>query len=488
MDNQFIKNEPTLSLGSLPLCVDLDGTLVKTDTLLECLAAGAHKWSVVRRVLGWLLHGKARFKAQLAAHIDFKPDLLPYNNVLLQYLQDQKSYGRRLILVTAANSRIAEGVNQHLGIFDETIASDNSRNLRGKEKAKLLTDRFGHKKFSYAGNDRTDLHVWKCAYSGVLVNASRKTAKKAENTTIIEKCFNRKTHELRALFRALRPHQWGKNLLIFVPIITSKAFGDINALLNALMVFTAFCSTASAIYIINDLYDLEADRKHPNKCKRPLASGDLSIGKSFMIVPILLFIGLAFSVATGIPQITLLLACYGATSIIYSIKLKKLPLVDVFTLSALYATRLFSGGEATGYRVSFWLLTFSGFLFLSLAILKRTTELKTIQDREGHEVSRRGYSTEDLLVMQSFGIASSFVSSLVIALYIQSFTAGNLYGQPQILWLMVPLMLFWQCRLWLSTTRGYMHDDPIVYAVKDWVSWLVGLMAIIILFMASIKA
>lgn len=475
------------SQKALPLCVDLDGTIVNTDTLVECLLVGTCKWSTLKRIPGWIVQGKAKFKEKLAQHIQLNPALLPYNDTLVQYLKREKSHGRRLVLVTAANQSLAQAISDHLGIFDEVIASDGSRNLRGEEKAKLLVERFGNRGFSYAGNDRTDLKVWECAYSGVLVNTHYGTAKRAAALTTIEQCINCNPNQVRALWRAIRPHQWVKNLLVFVPIITARAFVDFEALINGFLLFIAFCVTASGIYLINDLFDLEADRQHPTKCKRPFASGALAITTGFAMAAILIVVGFILSAATQIPIVALLLLVYGVASISYSLKLKEFPLVDVFMLAALYSIRLFSGGEATGHHVSFWLLAFSGFLFLSLAIIKRTAELKASLNQQKHHIVRRGYSSADLLVIQTFGIGASFISSLVLALYIQSYTAVNSYTHPQILWFTVPVMLFWECRLWLSTTRGYMNEDPIVYTAKDWVSWMVGIVLILILLAANIK-
>ena len=479
---------PVLSKETFPLCVDLDGTILETDTFVECLAIGMRKWSILHRIPCWAIEGKAKLKQEMACQIQLNPALLPYNASLLQYLQDQRSIGRRLFLVTAANIQIAEAVNNHLGIFEEVIASGASHNLRGEEKANALVARFGNRRFSYAGNDRTDLHVWKHAYSGVLVNTSNETARLASDLTTIEQRFDKnRPHQARALLQSLRPHQWVKNLLVFVPIVTAKAFMDFGAIVNAIFLFIAFCSTSSGLYVMNDLFDIEADRQHLNKRERPFASGRLSITSGFAMLPFLFGVGLVFSFLTHVPAVVVLLLLYSMITIAYSMILKEFSLVDVFTLSALYTIRLFSGGVVTNYHASIWLLAFSGFIFLALAIIKRTAELRTKINSQNRQVARRGYSSEDMYVIQSFGIASSFISSVVLALYIQSQAAANIYFRPQILWLLVPVILFWQCRLWLSTTRGYMDDDPIVYSAKDWVSWIVALIVATILFMASVK-
>lgn len=252
--------DQTCTRKALPLCVDLDGTLVRTDTLVECFIAAIRNWSILLSIPFWLFQGKAKLKANLAFHGKVDASLLPYNDSLLDYLHEQRRSGRRLVLATAANRNIAIEINRHLNIFDEIIASDESRNLRGTEKAKALVERFGIKGFCYIGNDGADIPVWKCASSGILVNVSGRVEKEAANLTLIERRFYDKPRLLQVLFKELRPHQWLKNLLVFVPIITSGAFLGFFAILNAYMMFIAFCCTASAIYIINDLYDLEADR------------------------------------------------------------------------------------------------------------------------------------------------------------------------------------------------------------------------------------
>lgn len=471
--------------GLLPLCVDLDGTLTRVNTLVESLILCIRDWQLLMQIPVWILQGKAAFKANLARHVKIDPAILPYNDDLLQYLRDQKDNGRYLVLATAANQLTANEVSKHLGIFDEVIASDGTQNLRGEEKGRALVERFG-RRFCYVGNDQSDLYVWKLASSGILVNTSPGTAKRAAKATRIEKHFNDNAPWEKALFIALRPHQWVKNLLAFVPIVTSKAFGDLHSILNTFITFLAFCFVASAIYIINDILDIQADRQHPNKRHRPFASGALSPGAGLSIVPVLLILGGAFAVFTRVPAVLLLLSLYAVTSIAYSMTVKKIPLLDVFTLAALYSTRLFAGGESSGYRVSLWLLAFSGFLFLSLSILKRVGELKATLILQKTHLCGRGYSTEDLNVMQTFGIASTFISSMVLALYIQSQTAAMLYPNPNMLWILVPCILFWQCHLWLSTSRGQMADDPIVYTAKDPVSWLVGLLISASLFFANV--
>jgi 4-hydroxybenzoate polyprenyltransferase len=276
---------------------------------------------------------------------------------------------------------------------------------------------------------------------------------------------------LWATLKEIRPQQWLKNFLVFVPIITSGDYASIAVWEYALLAFAAFSATASGVYVVNDLLDLEADRNHPRKRLRPLASGAMPLVEAYVLAPLLFALGAVLALWAGI---LVYVVIYAVCSLAYSAKLKEFPLVDVFLLAGLYSVRLYAGGIATGHEVSLWLFAFSCFLFLSLAIIKRVTELKELHERGDDQPQRRGYKTGDLLILSAFGTNAAFVSSMILALYVQSDVIVAAGRNPQILWAIVPLMLFWQCRLWLATGRGYMTDDPIVYTLKDWVSVLVG--------------
>ena len=399
-----------------------------------------------------------------------------------EYLRDRKAFGSRLFLMTASPHCIALRVNQHLGLFDEVVGSDSTCNLRGERKARAVIGRLGPDRFCYVGNDRTDLHVWKAAQSGVVVNGSQRLARLAARHTRIEKTIDRPVPTLKALIQALRPHQWVKNTLVFVPIITTNALGDLNAWVHALLAFVAFCLIASATYLINDLLDLKADRSHPEKRNRPFANGTLPIRTGMAIAPLLFIAGLIVSVLAGV---WFFLLFYATVSLAYSLKLKEMALVDLFALAFLYTIRLFAGGVATGFHVSMWLLAFSGFLFFSLAAVKRIAELLTLRTGKEHYASRRGYLREDLIPLQAMGIGSSVASSLVMALYVQSQTASGIYASQQTLWALVPLFLFWQCRLWLLSARGLIREDPIAYTIRDRGSWAVGILMGITLVLAN---
>jgi 4-hydroxybenzoate polyprenyltransferase len=324
--------------------------------------------------------------------------------------------------------------------------------------------------------------VWREADGIVIVNASSNVAGKAGSLGTVVAEFQDRPPKFITALRAMRPHQWVKNLLVFVPLLTSQSFSDWPGLLGALFMFAGFCAAASGIYLANDLMDLEADRRHLRKRKRPFASGALPLPFGVGLSALLLAVSVALAAAAGAVHMIL---AYAAISLGYSLALKQYPVLDVFILAALYTLRIVAGGVASHHPASLWLLAFSGFLFLSLALVKRCGELpRESHDRQVINV-RRGYSVADRPLLVMFGVAAAFSSSVVLALYVGSSTAFHLYPSPEVLWSLVPLGLFWQLRLWLSTERGKMHDDPIVYASRDWVSRLVAIGAVAIVLLAS---
>jgi 4-hydroxybenzoate polyprenyltransferase len=345
--------------------------------------------------------------------------------------------------------------------------------LKGDAKLAAIRDSIGEAPFAYVGNSRSDLAIWQAAAGGVCVNARPAVARAAARATVIERSFVAEKSWPAALLRAIRPHQWAKNLLVFVPLVAARAIGDLTGWVDALVMLVAFCCTASSIYLVNDLIDLAADRQHPNKRRRPFASGDLPLHIGLITAPLLMLTGFGLGLAVGALPV---LVCYAAASCVYSLWLKSRSLVDVFLLAALYTMRLVAGGVATGYHVSLWLLAFSSFLFLSLAMVKRVAELMTLPQGEKQRAAGRSYRAEDRQIIELMGVASSFVASLVLALYVQSeLTAID--HRPTLSWIIVPLVLFWECRIWLAVPRGRMNDDPVVFAARDWVSWAVAVCA-----------
>jgi len=455
-----------------PLCVDLDGTLVRTDMLAELLlAALRHCPLCVVLFPVWLFKGKAHAKSELAARVCFNPSLLPYRQSVLDLLVAERSKGRHLFLTTASDRRIANAIADHLGLFDDVLASDGTTNLKGRRKAERLVSEFGQGRFEYIGDSISDLVVWASSGGAVCVNAGAGLSKCLPAGIPVSHHRDGRDNPLFGLLKAMRMYQWVKNLLVFVAPLAAHNLFLPSVLAVTVALFFAFGLTASGVYIVNDLMDLDADRAHPRKRGRPFASGRLSIGfgvagPALMIGGVL--IGFAISWVSGV-----LIIGYIVLTTAYTLYLKEQPLVDVFTLAALYTFRLLAGGVAVDATPSVWLLSFSGFLFLGLAFIKRAAELADVE--KGGALKRRGYSEVDGDALRVMGVTSSFTSCVVLALYINSDAARLLYPAHEVLWFLVPLALFWQLRLWLSTYRNYMHDDPIIYAAKDWVSWIVVL-------------
>ena len=460
-----------------PLCIDLDGTLIHTDMLHES-AFGLLKAAPLSVVqLPWVLlsKGKAALKQWIAKQVEFDASVLPYNHDMVQWLRDQHALGRRLILCTASDRSIAEAIAKHLDFFDEVMASDGSVNLEGRHKAKALVDKFGEKGFDYAGNSIPDLEVWKHARKAIVVNVSPRLVQDVTAMTDVEAVFEGFPSKFTVWAKALRLHQWLKNGLLFVPLLAAHHLNDGAAWLSLLWAFVAFSLCASSVYIANDLLDLESDRQHPRKCNRPFASGALPLYKGALLAPILFLLSCAVGAYVGQDFLHWLLI-YFVLTCIYSVKLKQLVLVDCMTLAILYTLRIVAGAAAVASAMSFWLLAFSVFLFLSLAFIKRFAELQVQLLQGKHKAHGRGYFTDDAPLIQMLGIASGFMSVLVLALYLNSPEVQLLYVQPEWVWGNVPVMVFWVSWLWLRAHRGEMHDDPLIFAVKDKVSLVSGVL------------
>jgi 4-hydroxybenzoate polyprenyltransferase/phosphoserine phosphatase len=466
--------------ADIPICVDLEGALLRSDPFLEGLVASAFSRSAGWALLALFTASRPARAQAIAELAPLDPASLPYNEELLTILRAERAAGRKIVLATAGNKRLAEAVAGFLGLFDEVICPDGSDAPEGRSKAAALVERFGPRGFSFAGNRRSDLPVWEAARSAFIVNASGELANAVRERVPIEAEVQEQSSKLRSAIQAMRPHQWIKNILVFVPIITAQAVAEPSAWQGAVTVFIAFCATASGLYIVNDLSDLAADRLHPRKRLRPFARAALPIPIGVTLAGALIAAGFALAWTAGALAF---IAAYFLASLCYSLFLKELPLVDVFVLAGLYTLRVLAGGVASGHLVSPWLLAFCGFLFLSLALMKRTQEMISVTSKsEAQRVSiRRGYYAGDLSILQTFGSAAAFASSVVLALFIGSDAALAQYAAPEVLWGIVPLMLFWQSRLWLSTVRGHMHDDPIVYAARDRASWIVAAAVAILL-------
>jgi len=461
-------------MNTLPLIIDLDGTLIHTDMLHEsALRTLRDKPAEVLRIPFLLARGKAVLKRRLAQHGEFDAASLPYNTALLEWLRQERSSGRKLILCTASDQSIANAIADHLGVFDEVMASDGKVNLAGKNKADALVQRFGQAGYDYAGNSHADLPVWRAARRAVVVNAPPELARRAANCCEVERSFAAPGAGFAAWRRVLRVHQWLKNLLLFVPLFAAHQFTDPANWMALLLAFIAFSLCASSVYIANDLLDLESDRQHPRKRNRPFASGQVPAWQGVLCAPLLLAASAAVAWQVG-GSFFAWLSGYFLLTCAYSWLLKRLMLVDCVTLALLYTLRIIAGAAALSMPLSFWLLAFSVFLFLSLAFVKRYAELQ-VQVLHGKKKAHgRGYYTTDAPLIQMLGVCAGYAALVVLALYLNSEAVVMLYRTPEIVWGAVPVMLFWVSWMWMQAHRGHMHDDPLVFAVKDKASLFAG--------------
>jgi 4-hydroxybenzoate polyprenyltransferase len=468
----------------LPLCVDLDGTLISSDLLLESFLLLIKRNPLyILLVPVWLLRGKAALKAQIAARVQLNAAALPYNEEFVSWLRSERSAGRSLWLCTAADRSLAQAVATHLGCFAGVLASDGRSNLSGGSKAAKLIEQFGEAGFDYCGNERVDLAIWKKSRSAIVVHGSPALEERAAAVCTVSRTFPGQRRPLRSLIRALRPHQWAKNVLVLVPLLAAHRLSEPGSLLQAFIAFVAFSLCASSVYLINDLLDLEADRQHPRKRKRPFAAGQLSLLTGLVMAPCLLLAAIVLSLF--LPQkFWLVLGGYYALTCAYSFGLKALVLVDALALAGLYTLRIIAGAAAVAVPLSFWLLLFSVFLFLSLAFVKRFAELESLRRAQRLKAAGRGYHVEDLSLLQSLGTASGYLSVLVLALYINSPEIQALYDRPKLIWTLCVLMLYWISRVWMTAQRGEMHDDPVVFALKDRHSLAIAALAAGAMFLA----
>jgi 4-hydroxybenzoate polyprenyltransferase len=461
-----------------PIVVDLDGTLLDSDFLVES-ALSYLKANPLRffKMLGWLMKGKSHLKTRLAETAQPDIETLPYNVSLLEWLRLQKHSGRKLLLATATHISHAKKIAVHLKIFDDVIATTEALNLSGHNKEKVLIGRYGVGGYEYVGNAKADLPVWKSASKAHIVNPEPGVERKAKRLNKTGEVFKTTPPYFKTLTKALRIHQWLKNLLIFIPLAASHQIVQPEQFGWAVVAFLAFGLVASSVYLLNDLLDLQDDRCHPVKHSRPLASGSLPIKHATILIPLLLLVGFSISIFLMPWKFSLVLAAYYALTFAYSFWLKRIVMVDVVTLAALYTTRIIAGAAALSLSPTFWMLAFSMFIFLSLALVKRYAELYDARQKGDEEKARgRGYYPADLELISALGGASGYVAVLVLALYIQDPTTQVLYAQPKIIWLACPLLLFWVSRTWLVAHRGQMHDDPVVFAAKDRVSQVVGVL------------
>ena len=480
------QNSSVATSAPLILCVDLDGTLVQTDTLLEAILTLIKRSpSVLFWLCVWLFNGKAHLKRQVAERAGLQPAEFPYRQDLISFLNQEKAAGTRLVLATGADRRIAEDVAAHLGIFDEVLSSDGFTNLTGKTKMHALVERFGPSGFWYAGNSRKDLPIWRSAARAVACGANGSLLRRLEREQIhTERVFRQTENAVSLRAQALRLYQWPKNLLIWVPLFLSHRIGEPLLLVKGVIAMLAFSLCASALYLVNDLLDLSADRAHPRKCLRPFASGRLSLAVGLVLAPSLAMTALLLAALLPV-QFGLTLLLYAILSAAYSFFLKEIPLLDACCLGGLYVVRIFAGGAAMGIVISAWTLGYSMFLFLSLALLKRYIELLMLRANKQTAARGRGYLVVDYPILASFGAAAGCVAALLLALYIESSEVRLLYRHPQRLWFLCGIHLYWISRAWLLANRGEMHYDPVLFALRDRASYWLGLTAATVVLIAT---
>lgn len=473
---------------TMPLVVDLDGTLLRSDILIESMLGYLRQdRASFFRLPVWLLQGKAPLKERLAEQVPIDVASLPYNREVLEFLQHARKEERHIVLATATHRIYAEQIAGHLGLFGQVIATDSGCNMSAKTKCDRLTTEFGEKGFDYIGNSHDDLPVLRSARKAYLSDPERGVTAKARKAGNVERVFTSRSAVPKALVRALRPHQWLKNLLLFIPLLAALQLLNFSLLMQVIVASILFSLTASSGYMINDLLDLDSDRHHPRKRFRPLASGELPIRLGVVSAPLLFVVPLLISLFLMPKLFSVALGTYYVLTIAYSRFLKSQMGVDTIVLAGLYTLRIVAGSLACGLMPTFWILAFSMFLFLSLAMVKRYAELMDARTKgETQQTRGRGYYPSDLEIIATLGSTAGYLAVLVLALYIQDPRTIMMYRMHQLIWLACPILLFWVSRIWMITHRGQMHDDPVLYAVKDRVSLITGALFAAVFMLASI--
>ena len=460
--------------GNGPVFVDLDDTLIQTDLLHESfLKVLRYHPKLLLRLPGWLGQGKSYLKQQLSEVVDIDPRALPYNEELISWLEMARAQGRKVYLATASHEKYAHQIAEHLGIFDGVLATTSTCNLKGTNKLKAI-ELMAPNGFAYAGDCSADMPIWTKAAQIITVNTSKHITAQLPQGTPMQH-FKTPKASLKVLLKGIRIHQWVKNILLFLPLILGHQFSNVNSIWQTVVGFFAFSFCASSVYVLNDLLDLPTDRLHPHKKNRPFASGRLSVMQGLLLAPALLIAAFAMALPISKEFVAMLLGYYVITSV-YSFGLKKVQILDVTTLTVLFTWRILSGSVASEVPTSPWLLLFSIFFFYSLALAKRATELI---ETEAKVDSGRGYVFGDLQIVASLGTASGYVAILVMGLYINSPEVKVLYTSPLWLWPISLVLLYWVSRIWLITMRGQLSSDPIVFAIKDKVSYLMGFSVLI---------
>lgn len=461
--------------------VDLDGTLVATDTLWESVfRLLRQRPASAFQMPAWLAAGKARFKARIAEETVPDAAKLPYRAEVLRRLQLRREAGSEIVLATASHEKVARSVASHLGLFDRVLASDSTTNLSGKAKLAAIEEIAEGRPFDYVGNASTDVPIWARSRTAIAVAPSRSALDGLRGLGKEAEIWVPRAKTRRPALSATRPHQWAKNTLVFVPLALAHDFSDATSLARVFVAFLTFCAVASATYLLNDILDIEADRAHPEKRRRPIASGDLSILRASQLAGLLLIGGFSLSAIALPADSTAMLAIYFALTSAYSLWLKERLFLDVMLLAGLYTQRVLAGGVAAPVDVSTWLLAFSLFFFLGLAFIKRYVELIQLDPQANNPLAGRAYRASDRGLIEVMGIASGYVSVLVLGLYVSSEAVTQLYARPELLWLVSPVMLFWISRMWFLALRGRLPSDPVLFATTDRTSYFCGALILVV--------
>lgn len=451
---------------------DLDDTRVKSDLLFESVLRFAKRSSLSLLLLPlWFLRGRAHGKAQIAARVTLDPMALPYRKEVLSVIDLRRQAGNKIILASASNDRFLQSIANHFGFFDVACGSTDTVNLKSRHKLQWIEANI-QEPFEYISDSAADVPIWEKSSHAILVNPSSAVQARIKSLGISHEMIFDGGSKFKSAFKQLRVHQWVKNALIAVPAAAAHKLFAADILREVLLGMASFSLLASLVYVINDLLDAENDRKHPTKKHRPFAAGHLSLKDGVVMAAVLAISGFSLALPLGGAFIAVMMT-YLAVNLAYSLRLKEVMMLDVVILASFYTMRLMAGSAATNTPISHWLLTFSTFFFLSLAMVKRFTEMGRILNSTRTALHGRGYGAEDKIPVLVMGVATAMLSILVLALYFASADVTSLYANSQWLWTLAPLLLFWNGRIWLLANRGLIHDDPVVFAVKDISSWIV---------------
>lgn len=471
------------------LFVDLDGTLIQTDLLHEMLLMlfKSNIWLLLRSFLK-LTHGRAAFKKAVSEAVTQEISQLPFRKEVLDFIAAQRSQRRKIILATAADFTRVQSIAEELGLFDGILASDGVHNLKGKNKLEIIKEfcrEHHYTQFDYLGDSYADLPIWREARGIYIVAPSSSLMTKVRKFAEPAGILGTWQSPMQSILSALRPQHWVKNILVFVPMVTSHKVFIFPLVKSAAIAFVCFCFCTSATYILNDLVDINADRRHPVKQKRPFASGALPIRWGLLLASLLLILGFALSLLTLPAAFSLALAVYLVTTSAYSFFAKRIVILDVLILSGLYTIRVFAGGMATAIPISEWLAVFCMFFFVSLALAKRYAELEKLLGANKVMERERGYRVSDIALIESMGSTSGYIAVLVLALYINSEQMKMLYSNKWPLLLLCPILMYWISRIWIKAKRGELSEDPIVFTIRDRISVYLGIIVIGLLIAGS---